>query len=101
AITVMENQQCIISVCTKAPGQCMRKVTDWILRSAQDNQTLPAYLKVDDIVCQWCYNRIIVHPSVVMKEHTKVTYSVRSSITDATINALAELGITSTSQIVW
>ncbi|CAG8813588.1 24600_t:CDS:1, partial [Racocetra persica] len=44
---------------------------------AQDNQILPAYLKVDDIVCQRCYNGIIVHPSVVMKEHAKATYSVR------------------------
>ncbi|CAG8689330.1 27653_t:CDS:1, partial [Racocetra persica] len=45
----MENQQCVISVCAKAPRQRMRKVTDWILGSVQDNQTLLAYLKVDDI----------------------------------------------------
>ncbi|CAG8739220.1 32111_t:CDS:2, partial [Racocetra persica] len=77
-LTVIENQQCVISVCAKASRQHMRKVTDWILGSAQDNQTLPAYLKVNDIVCQWCYNRIIIHSSVVMKEYAKAIYSVRS-----------------------
>ncbi|CAG8812252.1 22073_t:CDS:1, partial [Gigaspora rosea] len=31
------------------------------------------YLKVGDIICQRCYNKIIVHPSTIMKKHAKAS----------------------------
>ncbi|CAG8674762.1 6363_t:CDS:1, partial [Racocetra persica] len=38
---------------------------------AQQNKTLPAYLKVNDVICQRCYNGIVVRPLAVMKEHAQ------------------------------
>ncbi|CAG8751955.1 5232_t:CDS:2, partial [Racocetra persica] len=46
-------------------------VTDFVLEWAQQNKTLPAYLKVNDVICQRCYNGIVVRPSAVMKEHAQ------------------------------
>lgn len=72
----MEQQQCVINICPKVPGQRIRKVTDWVWDSARDNQTLPAYLKVGDMICQRCYNGIIVHPSTRMKKTRESKQSI-------------------------
>ncbi|CAG8642692.1 4228_t:CDS:2, partial [Ambispora gerdemannii] len=52
----------------------MKGVTNWVWESARDNNTLPAYLKVGDTVCQLCYNGMIVQPSAAMKEDMKATF---------------------------
>ncbi|CAG8553932.1 6365_t:CDS:1, partial [Dentiscutata heterogama] len=38
---------------------------------AQQNQTLPSYLKINNMICQWCYNGIVLQPSAVIKDNAQ------------------------------
>ncbi|CAG8826694.1 9101_t:CDS:2, partial [Gigaspora margarita] len=60
---VTKERQCAITMCIKAPYQPMKSITD----------TLPVYLKVGDVICQRCYNGVIIKPSTSMKEHAWAT----------------------------
>ncbi|CAG8573822.1 10877_t:CDS:1, partial [Racocetra persica] len=71
-ISTMEKRQCVITKCAKAPGQPIRGVTGWFWNKAQENCTLPGYLKIDDAVCQLCYNKMVVWLSDSIKKHARL-----------------------------
>ncbi|CAG8814557.1 12185_t:CDS:2, partial [Cetraspora pellucida] len=54
-------------------NQPRKSVTEWVLEKAQQNNTLPVYLKFGNVICQQCYNRIIVKPLAQLKEHSQMT----------------------------
>ncbi|CAG8562984.1 6198_t:CDS:1, partial [Cetraspora pellucida] len=78
-LTAIKQQQWMIKVYVKAPGQCIKKVIDWAWKSTRDNKTLSAYLKVGNMICQRCYNGIIVCPSAMMEKHANETNNVQYS----------------------
>ncbi|CAG8642516.1 12921_t:CDS:1, partial [Cetraspora pellucida] len=58
-------------MCAEAFNRSLKKVTDFVLEQAQQNQTLPIYLKVNDIIYQQCYNRMVVQSLTVIKDHAQ------------------------------
>ncbi|RIB01855.1 hypothetical protein C2G38_2229455 [Gigaspora rosea] len=97
----LEERQCAVIVCAKASNQPIKKVTEFILEKAQQNKTLPAYLKVSDIIYTKDYPGTAVDTQDDVSERNLALYLDSTGTGDSTINALAELGIISTSQTVW
>ncbi|CAG8685341.1 9250_t:CDS:2, partial [Dentiscutata erythropus] len=48
------------------------------------------YLKVGDMICQWCYNEIIVRPSAMMKEHAQTMINTQVAGIEDDLDAMVD-----------
>src|SRR5205085_3684332 len=65
----MLNGPCVITICQTQQSARWKKVTEFVIAKGQNNNTLPRYLQIGDIICLNCYNGIVVNCSFEFQQH--------------------------------